>query len=198
MICKRVIPYNDIVGESAPFAHPCCPYVIVYDRQVGNRIEISSFVAVFHIERVVRTCSVHCEGDGNMLVRSGLAGRLSSHVCEDEIHYSVVGLAYLFLESVRPADHRARSRALFLDDFHAFRAVAVVPVVALGNIDISELFSYLMTAGKTGGDVVLDAVADVCSQILIGVAYLMPCDIFHAAPPRTLESVAGMCDVYAV
>ena len=76
--------------------------------------------------------------------------------------------------------------------------MAVVPVVALGNIDISELFSYLMTAGKTGGDVVLDAVADVCSQILIGVAYLMPCDILHAAPPRTLESVAGMCDVYAV
>ena len=55
-----------------------------------------------------------------------------------------------------------------------------------------------MTTGKTGGDVVLDAVADVCSQILIGVAYLMPCDIFHAAPPRTLESVAGMCDVYTV
>ena len=198
MICKRVVPYNDIVGESAPFAHPCCPYVIVYDRQVGNCVEIGLFAAVLRVERVVRACSVHCEGDGNMLVRSGLARRLSSHVRIYQIHKPVVGLAHLILKAVCKAHHRPGSRAaLFLAYIQASRTAAVSCVVALRNVDKFEIKTDNGAGGKLGGDIVFNAFLHIFKHILIGIAYLLIRRIV-TAPMMILRSVGSIDDTRSV
>ena len=188
-----VIPYEDVVGESAPAANPFRKVVVVYYVFLGDCIKRGLFIAVLRVERVICTGAVHRKGDMNVFVGRGLARRLSSHVRENEVCNSVVGFADIVLDSVYPANYRSgHCTALFLDDFHAFGAVAVVSVVTLRKIDVFDLVSDTLTRRNALLKMFHDAVAYIITNFFVGVADLFVPNI--AVSPTVSETVAGMLD----
>ena len=116
---------------------------------------------------------VHCEGDGNIVVRRGLARRLCSHVRIYKIHQSVVGLADLFLKCVCKAHHHSGGRAAFFFHYlHAARTVAVISVVALRDIDKFKILADNGTGCKLCGNVVFDTLSYIGSYVFVGIADL--------------------------